>query len=41
MEDLGCLYDMRENMREVTCCLRTSPKASDNAADRAIQMLNC
>ncbi len=39
MEDLGCLYDMREAMREVTARLRTSPPASDNAADLAVQML--
>ena len=39
MEDLGCLYDMREAMREVTSPLRTTPPASDNAADLAVNML--
>lgn len=40
MDDLGCLYDMRKEMREVTSRLKTSPSASENAADLAIKMLN-
>ena len=39
MEDIGCLYDMREAMREVTSSLRTTPSACDNAADLAMEML--
>ncbi|MCP4376130.1 MAG: lipid-A-disaccharide synthase [bacterium] len=40
MKDLGCLYDMREAMREVTSPLRSTPSASDNAADLVMEMLN-
>jgi len=42
MGDLGCLYDMREAMREVTGPLRANSPAtaSDNAAELAIGLLN-
>jgi len=42
MQDLGCLYDMREAILEVTAPLRAAPPAtaSDNAADLAIELLD-